>query len=239
MMKNNKNTILFDLDSTLLQVNQDLFLKNYFELVSNFASNLNFDSKDFNKVFYKAAYDIILNDGSQTNESRFWNKIKSYYGEDIKNYLYNSFESFYNNDFKTLENLINKTDIPNKIIKKLKEMGYNLILATNPLYPRIAILERIKWTGIDYTDFKDITSYETSTYCKPKKEYFLELLKRNNINPNDCYMIGNDIDDDFIDLPSGIDKILITDYMINKNNKEHNIKSYSLEEFYNNIDNIF
>ena len=52
-------------------------------------------------------------------------------------------------------------------------------------------------------------------------------------------MIGNDVDDDFKDLPEEMNKILITDYLINRNNKEHGILNMTLKEFNSYIDKNF
>ena len=230
-MKNSRNVILFDLDSTLLQVNQDLFLHEYFKLVDKYAKTLDFDSTGFLDLFLYSAYNIINNDGSESNYERFWKQIDLKYGKDLRKYLEDSFEIFYQKEFDKLESLINKTDTPNNIIKELKSKGYKLFLATNPLYPRIATLKRVSWAGLDYKDFIDITTYENSTFCKPKREYYYELLKKYNLKEEDCIMVGNDLDDDFIDLPKNIEKVLITDYLINKNNKEIKMPKFTLNEY--------
>ena len=45
-------------------------------------------------------------------------------------------------------------------------------------------------------------------------------------------MVGNDLFDDFSDLPSSMNKILITDYLINTKKLPLLDKSYTLKEFY-------
>ena len=89
----------------------------------------------------------------------------------------------------------------------------------------------MRWAGLKEEDFIDITTYENCTFCKPRKEYFIELLNKHNINEEECIMVGNDLDDDFIDLPNGISKILITDYIINTNNKPIDMPHFKLSEF--------
>ncbi|MGM9970237.1 MAG: HAD family hydrolase [Anaeroplasma sp.] len=228
-----KKVFLFDLDSTLLQMNQDLFLQEYFLLVSKYAQSLGFNPNEFMTLFQNGAYSVIKNDGLRTNEEVFWNVIKTKYTnvEEIKK----QFDRFYRTEFLKLETIVKKTDIPNMIIKFLRERGYMIILATNPVFPKICTYARIKWAGLDINDFIDITTYENSTYCKPNHLYFEELLNRNNVKPSDCIMVGNDIDDDFSDLPKEISKILITDYLINRNNKIISMPAYTLEEYFNYI----
>ena len=228
-----QKVILFDLDSTLLQMNQDLFLKHYFKGIATFAAKLGYNPHEFMEEFQKGAYAILKNKGTITNEEAFWNVIENKYHE--VDFLKAKFDEFYQTDFKAIEEIVDKSDIPNKIIKTLKSKGYIIILATNPLFPRICTLERIRWAGMDYKDFDDITTYEDSHYCKPNHLYYEEILKRNNLSKEGCIMVGNDIDDDFSDLPCDIKPIIITDYLINKNNKEINMDFYKLEEFYNEI----
>ena len=232
-----KKVFLFDLDSTLLQMDQDKFLEGYFKLVAAKAAKLKYDPKTFMDNFQKGAYLMVKNNGSITNEEAFWNVMASSYNDiDI---LKNIFEAFYQNEFKELKKIVTVTDIPNKIIKTLKEKGYQIILATNPLFPKICTYERIDWAGLDPLDFLDITTYETSTYSKPNRKYYEEVLNRNNINPADCIMVGNDLDDDFSDLPDGIDKILITDHLINANNRKIDMKAFKLCEFLEYIKNNY
>lgn len=224
-----RNVVLFDLDSTLLQMDQDLFLKSYFKAIAKFSLKLGYDPEEFMRLFNIAAFSIIKNDGSKTNEDVFWDIINEKYPnvEELKQ----KFEDFYKTDFKELEVLITKSSVSNDIIKELKSKGYTIILATNPVFPRICTYERMRWAGLSIDDFLDITTYEDSTFCKPNRKYYMELLNRNNIDPKNCIMVGNDVDDDFLDLPEEIEKVLITDYLINNDNKVIDIPSYTLNEF--------
>lgn len=219
-----KNIFLFDLDSTLLQMDQDLFLKKYFEKII-----LKTNDPKFMKIFNDAALAILDNDGSITNEELFWNYLSKYYPDTKK---YNElFNDFYNNEFKEISSIVNKNDIPRQIIDYLKSKGYIIILATNPLFPKICTYERISWAGLSYKDFDYITTYENCTYCKPKKEYYLEIFNKLNLDMNNAVMIGNDLMDDFYYLPSEIDKVLITDHLINSKNLEITMPCFTLIEF--------
>lgn len=232
-----RKVFLFDLDSTLLQMNQDEFLKQYFKLVVSRIAKLKYDPNTFMENFQKSVYSMINNNGVLTNEEVFWNTLQKVY-RDV-NIIKNIFNDFYETDFKSLEYLINKTDIPNRIIKALKNKGYIIILATNPVFPKVCTYERMRWAGLDPNDFLDITTYENSSFSKPNRNYYYELLRRNNINPSECIMIGNDVDDDFSDLPKEIEGILITDYLINSHNKQVDIPCFTLCEFLDYINNNY
>lgn len=222
-------TFLFDLDSTLLQMNQDEFVEAYFKSIARYSYTLGYNPKEFMEIFNKAAYAIIKNDGSMTNEDRFWMVIKEKY-TDI-DFLKKSFDHYYRNEFHELKDHIHKTYHPYELIKYLKDKGYRIILATNPVFPKVATEERMKWAGLSVDLFDDITTYENSRYCKPNHLYYLEILNKYSLKEEDCIMVGNDIDDDFSDLPNGIGAYFIKDYSINRKNKEITIPSFTMDEF--------
>ena len=96
-------------------------------------------------------------------------------------------------------------------------MGYQVILATNPLFPAIATQSRIRWAGLEPEDFERITTYENARFCKPNPDYYREILGKLNLNPSDCLMVGNDVDEDMIAETLGMKVFLLTDCLINRN----------------------
>jgi FMN phosphatase YigB (HAD superfamily) len=223
-------TFFFDLDYTLLEMNQDEFLGAYYKSIAEYSYKLGYNPKEFLEVFYKAAYAIILNDGAMSNEDRFWSVVEKKYKEIDS--LKEAFYSYYRNEFQNLKSYIHKTNYPLEIITYLKNKGYKVILATNPVFPKVATEERIKWAGLIYDMFDDDTTYENCYFCKPNHLYYEEIIKKHNLNPQDCIMVGNDVDDDFSDLPSGIKGYLINDYLINRKDIILPVESFKINEFY-------
>ena len=39
-------------------------------------------------------------------------------------------------------------------VRKLKELGYRVALATTPMFPSIATESRIRWAGLELEDFE-------------------------------------------------------------------------------------
>ena len=232
-MKNNmRNVYLFDMDSTLLEMDQDEFIYEYFKLVAQEAYKHNLNPNEFMEEFKRSAYMMLKNNGDVSNEEYFWALMSQKYNkEDIEKV----FNDFYNGSYDNLEKLVKRTNNPKEIIDKLKKKNKRIVLATAPLFPYLAIEKRIRWAGLDPKDFELVTSYEYSRFCKPKYEYYMEILNKLNIKEEECYMVGNDLDDDFSYLPKGIKKILITNYMLNRNNKIINKDDFefigSIEEF--------
>ena len=229
-----RKNILFDLDSTLLQMDQDEFIRQYIYTLNLKIKEIGKD-KEFINYFLKSVYCTIENNGDKTNEDLFWSLLDLKYPNSRQYEPF--FDSFYKNEFRNISSIVDKNNTTKLLIDALKGRGYNLILATQPIYPLAATLERMSWCGLKKDDFSYITSYENSHYCKPNKKYYEEILANLNLDSKDCVMIGNDMDDDFKELPVEIDRIIILDYLINTNNKEINFKKLYLNDLLNEIIN--
>ncbi len=228
MIKN----VFFDLDATLLQMNQDLFLEKYFMLLHKKALAFGYNGQDILKLTEAGVYKMLQNNGVKTNEEVYWNYINEKLGN---NNLKDFFEDFYNNDFNECAKVVNTQPYSNLIIKELKEKNYNVIVATNPVFPKICTDKRLKWAGVDINDLLYVSTYENSSYTKPKKEYFMEILNKLNLRSDETIMIGNDMEDDFLNIKDFLKCILIKDCLINKKNVDINIDTYSLKDFYNEV----
>ena len=220
-MKKKIEVVLFDLDGTLLPMDQDVFVQTYFGLLAKNLSNYGYEPKKLIESIWLGTKSMIMNDGKHTNEKVFWNTMSNIYGPNVINDE-SKFESFYINDFPLVKNSCGYDKRANEVIKFLKSKGYRLILATNPIFPRIATEQRIKWAGLDINDFEFVTTYENSSFSKPNLKYYLEILEKNDCKVENCLMIGNDVAEDMIINKLGVDVFLLTRDLINKNNEDIN-----------------
>jgi len=212
-------TVLFDLDGTLLPQDQDLFLKSYFKhLVQKLAPH-GYDPDLTVKAIWKCTGAMITNDGSCTNEQAFWRDFASVCGEHVLNDM-PIFEDYYRNEFQQVANDCGFNPKAAECIAALRQKGYRLALATNPLFPAIATESRIRWAGLNKEDFEVITTYENIGLCKPNPEYYREILRRIGCEPEDCLMVGNDVSDDMVARKLGMEVFLLTDCLINKENAD-------------------
>ncbi len=214
--------ILFDLDGTLLPMDQDEFIKTYFGLLSQKLNNYGYEQDKLINSIWNGTIRMIANDGSKTNEKVFWEYFKEVYGDHVINDEV-IFKDFYLKEFQLVKNVCGFTSKSKKLIDYLKQQEYKLILATNPIFPAIATYSRIKWAGLEKEDFSYITTYENSSFSKPNIKYYLEILKKNNISPEQCLMVGNDVTEDMIVTKLGVKVFLLTECLINKNNEDINI----------------
>ena len=215
MIKN----ILFDLDGTLLPMDQDEFIKLYIYSLHQAFPDIHKDVYELSEIIMKGTYLMISNGGEKTNEEVFYEYFKTIH-KDNTDEIIQKYENYYNKEFILAKNATKTNPYANLLIKELKSKGYNLILATNPLFPRIATLNRIKWAGLDANDFTFITTYDNSHYCKPNIKYYEEIIEKLNLNKDECMMIGNDTKEDYVITKLGIPCIILKDCLINKENLE-------------------
>lgn len=217
MIKN----ILFDLDGTLLPMDQDLFVEGYIKSLSKKMASLNINQEELIKAIWHGIEAMIDNDGLLSNEEVFWKDLNDNYQEYTKE-IKQQLNDFYLNDFKDCRNFCGYNKEAKVIIDDLSKRGFTLILATNPIFPSVATERRIKWAGLNVDAFALYTTYENSHYSKPNIKYYEEILDKMNIKANESLMVGNDINEDMVASELGMDTFLLTDCLINKNNVDIN-----------------
>ena len=205
--------IFFDLDGTLLPLDEKLFVDIYFTELSKVFSVYNIDSKKLVETIWTATHEIIKNDGKRTNEEAFWDKFNSNINIDLSN-VKEVLKKFYANEFFTkLKKCSTENSLAKVAVELAKKNGRKVVLATNPVFP-IDALVRLKWTGLDIDDFDYVTHYSNSSFSKPNPKYYLDLCEKLDVEPKDCLMIGNDERQDiFAASSAGINCYLVTDYL--------------------------
>lgn len=216
------NTFIFDLDGTLLPMDMEVFLNKYFSELSIKFKDL-FSQKELTAhVWASTTYMIKNKDPLITNEEAFFSDFykRISYGPEIISPL---FEDFYINDFKRIMTATRQEVIMVEAIKLLKEKGYKVVIATNPIFPELAINQRVQWGGFSIQDFEFITSFEKMHFCKPHLEFYHEVLDKVGKNPDECMMVGNDVEEDMVAKKLGIQTYLIEDCIICRENNKENI----------------
>lgn len=184
--------VLLDLDGTILKHQVEDFLNRYFALIQKRFNHLFPDGK-LVQLILASTEKMLKNDGQKTNKEVFWDDFLKQVTWSFEE-LEPQFSRFYLEDFPSLNEGISVDPKTNQILKELKQKDYKLALATNPLFPRIAIEERLRWAKVDWGLFDFIASYETMHYCKPRPEFFRELADFLRVEPERCLMVGNEVD---------------------------------------------
>lgn len=213
------STILLDLDGTLLPIDTEEFTEKYFTEISIKLRDYFTPEEVVKNIWDSTKYMIGNVDANKTNEEAFFEDFYeriSHKAEIINPILVD----FYEKDFNNIREISTRSKHMIDSVTLLKEKGYNLVVATNPLFPERAILHRIEWAGLNKEDFMFISCLEKMHYCKPRLEFYEEVLDIIKKQPQHCMMVGNDIGEDMIAKSLGMKTYLIEDYIIGTDTKD-------------------
>lgn len=212
--------ILFDLDGTLLPLDQDAFLNQYFSALAKKVCPYGYDAGTLVKALWKGVAAMTANDGTMTNQARFWNVFSESLDQNIINYM-PVFEDFYRTDFHIAKAASGPAPLAKEVITAARATGAKVVLATNPLFPFCAVETRLSWIDLTVDSFDYVTTYETNSYCKPNPDYYRAILSQMDTEPAQTLMIGNDINEDILPTQRlGISSFLLTDCIIWEKGKE-------------------
>jgi len=221
--------VLFDLDGTLLPMEQGVFVKAYFGLLAKHLAPRGYEAEKLYEVLWSGVTAMVNNNGDETNEEAFYREFVEAYGREAmqdKPFI----DQFYETDFNGVQTVCGYSPKAKEIVELVKKMGKQAILATNPMFPKMATRNRMRWAGFAPEDFTSYTTYEDCHYCKPNPKYYEELLGKLGLQPEECIMVGNDVEEDMV--PAGLlgmEKFLLTDCLINK--KDRDISVYLRGDF--------
>lgn len=220
--------ILFDLDGTLLPQDQDVFVKTYFGLLAKKLAPHGYDPDKLIKAIWHGTGAMIANRGDKTNEEVFWDDFCAAFGERAREDE-PLFDEFYRTDFDGVQAVCGCNPLAAKTVAELKGLGYRLALATNPIFPAIATEKRTRWAGLEVGDFELYTTYENSVCSKPNPQYYINIAEQLGLSPEQCLMVGNDASDDLSAERAGMRVFLLTDCLINK--EERDLSAYPQGDF--------
>lgn len=212
-------TILFDLDGTLLPMDQEVFVKDYLNRLAAKMVPYGYDPQMLVKAVWRGTGAMVANDGRKTNETVFWEAFADMFGQDALEDV-PLYDEFYETEFQECRHSCGFQPAAAETIRTLHAIGYRTVLATNPLFPPTATQSRVRWAGLTPEDFEFITTYDNSSFCKPNPDYYREILGKLGLNAGECLMVGNDVNEDMIAQTLGMQVFLLTDCLINKDGKD-------------------
>jgi FMN phosphatase YigB (HAD superfamily) len=211
---------LFDLDGTLLPLEFNEFIPSYFAGLSRKFIEV-FPDGNLADLITASTDAMVGNDGSRSNSDAFWADFTRR-TEMPRESLEPMFEEFYRLDFGRLGEGVGSWPEASRVVEKIKAAGIVTVLATNPVFPRLAVEHRLTWAGVDPSQFDLITDYENMRYTKPNPGYYRQIADDTGVLPRDCLMVGNDVGLDLAPARSaGMATFMVdNDYSINKDGFE-------------------
>ncbi|AZK44152.1 MULTISPECIES: HAD family hydrolase [Erysipelothrix] len=233
------DTVLFDLDGTILPLDGDDFERTYLTSITQKVAHI-IEPEAMAKALWKSSAAMIQNtDIFKTNEQVFYDCFETLVGTEIKTQIDAILDDYYEHEYDIVETVTSISKPMVDAVYYLREKGYKVILATNPLFPKLATDKRIWWSGLELDDFDDITRFEKNHHCKPNPMYYEEIISDNKLDPNACLMIGNDVEEDMMASQFGMKTWLLTDNLIHRGSDYHCDWMGSREELIKKIKELF
>lgn len=197
------DAVLFDLDGTLLDIDLDRFFREYFSALGPVVAEALGDGSDARQgldAVLQGTEAMSLAHPGLTNQAVFNARFHELTGVDLDLADYAvPFERFYAEVFPSLRGTMGPRAGALRVVRTAFDLGLRVAIATNPIFPRAAIEERLRWAGLADFEFDAVTTYEVMHAAKPHAAYFLETAEMTGVVPHECLMVG---DDRALDMPS-------------------------------------
>lgn len=187
-------TLLLDLDDTLLDSNMDDFIPAYFQALSNSLKDV---------VSSETMIPALLGGTKRMMEKKdprrfLFEVFDEYFFQKLgtdRNTLQPRINKFYDEIFPDLHFLTKQRPEAIDLVQWAFSEGMQVVIATNPLFPRKAIYHRLRWAGLPPEDypFALVTTYENSHFTKENISYFPEILGKLGWQNRPVVMVGNDL----------------------------------------------
>jgi len=211
-----RKTILFDLDGTLLPIDTDAFVRQYMKALAGHVGHMVAPGLLVEQIMASTNAMIRNTDPSLTNAAVFAADFFPKVGR-TEEELMPLFDAFYTTKFSSLKQVCpGVPGLARKVVQAALDRGFEIVLATNPLFPRTAIEERMRWIEVDDLPWSLVTTYEEMHACKPQPAYYQEVLQRIGRRAEECMMVGNDVQEDGVAGKLGMETFFVTDYLIDR-----------------------
>jgi len=191
--------LLLDLDDTLLGNPMDRFVPAYFDGLARWVSAY-VERDQLIRELLAATRAMQANDGDgQTNEEVFAAHFYPALGYERRE-LEPVFDQFYREAFPALRALTTERAGARELVDWAFARDLEVVIATNPLFPAIAIEERLAWAGVPVTQYpyRLVTTYENMHATKDSPAYYREILGHLTCTAQDCLMVGDSWDWDVV-----------------------------------------
>lgn len=206
--------ILFDMDGTLLPMQQEEFVHAYFHELCKALCPLGIEAKPLTNAVWAGTKAMVQNTGEQSNRDVFWQTFVQITGMDAERFIPVS-DHFYAHGFHQARPSTQANPLAVAAVRLAHAKAEHVVLATNPLFPMAGQETRMSWVDLAPSDFDLVTSYESDCHCKPNAAYYQDICDRLHLQPSRCLMIGNDEGEDMHPAAAlGMDAWLVTDCCI-------------------------
>jgi FMN phosphatase YigB (HAD superfamily) len=190
-------SLLLDLDDTLLDSNIDALIPVYFQKLAAYMAHTVPPDKFIRELARGTQIMYASSRMDRTLEQVFSENF--YPALDLPQAdLVAAIDKFYDDVFPTLEPLTNPRPEAIALVEWAFSQGWNVAIATDPLFPRKAILHRLRWAGLapEKYPFTLISDFQTFHFAKASMAYFPEFLVRMGWLDGPLLMVGDSLERD-------------------------------------------
>ena len=183
--------VFFDLDGTLLPMDQKVFVEGYMRGICAAVVPEGLEAELMTKALWRGVRAMVVNDGTVPNADRFWATFEHLTGKRREQFE-PVCDRFYETAFHDAKAFTGSNPLAVRAVANAKRNGRVAVLATNPLFPPQGQRSRMSWVGLKPEDFALVTDYKSDRWCKPDPRYYLSICERLGLKPEEVLMIGND-----------------------------------------------
>ena len=207
-------TFLFDLDGTLLAMDEREFMHTYFGELSRALHGL-VPAEGLAKNILAATARMQADTSPDvSNVEKFRREFEAVYPDVDQQAVWDRIMEFYATTFDGVHDVVGRNEPLYRSVAYLRAKGHRVLLTTNPVFPQLATYKRLAWAGFSPDAFEYVSTMENSSYCKPHVEYWQHVTAVTNVDPAQAVVVGNDCIEDVSARLAGIETYLVTDYVI-------------------------
>ncbi|MEB2335023.1 MAG: HAD hydrolase-like protein [Anaerolineaceae bacterium] len=185
-------TLLLDLDDTLLNTNMHIFMPAYFQALTAHVSG-HIPPDEFMRALVGGVNRMNDNEDPrlalrEVFESHFYPRLGA-----SKDDLQEIFDDFYERAFPHLAFYTAPIAGAVEFVGWAEAAGFQIAIATDPLFPLAATQHRLRWAGFDPERFKLVSAFEEFHFTKNHPAYYAEVLGALGWQEGGVVMAGNDL----------------------------------------------
>jgi FMN phosphatase YigB (HAD superfamily) len=194
--------VLLDLDDTLLSLDTEAFSRKYLGAMAAYIMQRHpaLSIERYQQTVRTAIQSVVKNRDPNRTNAEVMNSAFSV-GLDIPlELLEQQVDAFYVDVFPTLRGGAAAMEGSSALIAALVKRGYEVVVATNPVFPPWPVHSRLRWAGLDPEagQFRLITTMDIMHFCKPTPHYYEEILAQIGVEAEDAIMVGDSLENDII-----------------------------------------
>jgi len=190
--------VLLDLDNTLLRNPDAAFAAQYLSLTDQYFEQ-RWQFPNISKIILKTIRAMGTPHPPHKTNAEVAIEIIAHAIELPFEEVRQAFDDFYQSVYPQLQSCVELFgEIVTDLVHHLREQGYALVIATNPIYPAEAVRQRLNWAGVpdDFKFYALVTHAENMHFAKPDPAYYAEIVARVGVEPDEAIMIGDSLKND-------------------------------------------